>query len=74
MVRKLNEDVKRLESQKGEQKISGAKVMSLEKQLQEFKKKYEESESSRKKLAYELEYLTKRLKICDTEIEHLNKK
>ena len=46
----------------------------LEKQFQEMKKKYDESESSRKKLAYELEYLTKRLKICDAEIEHLNKR
>ena len=40
MVRKLNEEVKRLEDHKGEKKISGAKMISLEKQLQEMKKKY----------------------------------
>ena len=40
MVRKLNEEVKRLENRKGEQKVSGAKMVNLEKQLQETKKKY----------------------------------
>lgn len=52
MVRKLNEEIKRLELKNAEQKVSNAKVATLEKQLQEMKKKYEESENIRKKLAY----------------------
>jgi len=45
--------------------VAGGKLTTLEKQLQELKNKYQESENGRKKLAYELDYLTKRLKICD---------
>jgi septal ring factor EnvC (AmiA/AmiB activator) len=73
MVRKLNEEVKRLENKNAEQKVTGGKMAALEKQVKDLKQKYEESENSRKKLAYELECLTKRLKICDAEIDHLNK-
>jgi hypothetical protein len=34
MVRKLNEEIKRLELKNSEQKVSSAKVATLEKQLQ----------------------------------------
>lgn len=65
MVRKLNEEIKRLESKSSEQKVANGKTAVLEKQLAEIRRKYEESETARKKLTFELEYLTKRLKICD---------
>lgn len=74
MVRKLNEEVKRLENRASEQKVSSARIVLLQKQIAELRSKYEESETARKKLAYELEYMTKRLKICDAEIENLNNK
>lgn len=45
--------------------MSSGRVMLLEKQVNEVRGKYEESEVARKKLAFELEHLTKRLKICD---------
>ena len=48
------------------------KTNVLEKQLAEIRRKYEESETARKKLTFELEHLTKRLKICDMEIAQMN--
>jgi hypothetical protein len=41
MVRKLNEEVKRMESRHSEQKVSNGKTMLLEKQMAELRGKYE---------------------------------
>lgn len=41
MVRKLNEEIKRLELKNSEKKVSNSKLLLLEKQLQEVRKKYD---------------------------------
>lgn len=52
MVRKLNEEIKRLESKSSEQKVANGKTAILEKQLAEIRRKYDESETARKKLTF----------------------
>jgi hypothetical protein len=52
MVRKLNEEIKRLEGKHSEQKVSHGKAIILERQLGELRGKYEESEKARKKLTF----------------------
>lgn len=54
MVRKLNDEIKRLESRNAEQKVANGKTIILEKQINELRVKYEESEKARKKLTFEL--------------------
>ena len=71
MVRKLNEEVKRLENKNAEMKVTGSKMAGLERQVKELRKKCDESDAIRKKLTLELEYATKRLSIRDAEIESL---
>lgn len=43
MVRKLNEEIKRLENKNSEQKVANGKTTMLEKQLKELRSKYDQS-------------------------------
>lgn len=43
MVRKLNEEIKRLENRNSEQKVTNGKATMLEKQLREMRSKYDQS-------------------------------